>query len=65
MVQTTTIRDVAEAFGISIASAVRLANVPDSPAIRVGGQWRWPPLPDVRAWLERRTAARREAAQSA
>jgi hypothetical protein len=51
----TTTKDVAEAFGISNASVTRLATAPDSPAVRVGGVWRWPPVDQVRAWLERRT----------
>jgi len=55
----TTTRELAEAFSISIASATRLAQQPDSPAIKVGSQWRWPPLDEVHAWLERRTAAYR------
>lgn len=56
---TTTTREVAEAFGISIPSATRLALLPGSPAIKVGGLWRWPAISVVQAWLEARTAAYR------
>lgn len=52
----TTTKQVADAFGISIASAWRLAQEPDSPAIRVGGTWRWPELDRVQAWLRERTS---------
>lgn len=57
--QQTTTRDVAEAFGISLATATRLALLPGSPAVKIRGAWRWPPLAEVHAWLKQRTDAYR------
>ena len=59
MTHKTTTKQVANAFGISLASAWRLAQRPDCPAIRVGGTWRWPDLESVQAWLRERTSDHR------
>ncbi len=57
----TTTRQIAEAFGISLATACRLASEADSPALRVGGSWRWPSIDQVMSWLQQRTDELREA----
>ena len=61
----TTTREIAEAFGVSVPTVCRLAHEPDCPAIRVGGVWRWPPLDQVRTWLQIRTDALRGGSKTA
>lgn len=51
--------EIAKALGVSAATVTRMAVMPDCLALMVRGQWRWPPLEGVLAWLRARTDAHR------
>lgn len=54
-----TTAEIAEALGVSATTVTRLALMPDCPALRVRGHWRWPPLDEVLVWLRAQTDAHR------